>query len=85
MKERQIEIADNLRHLGGCFDDYAELQEMAKQRASELVSTLGLNPNEFCEISFWTNGVPELICITRFECDANGDVSYVCDDSQSTL
>lgn len=85
MKEREILIADDLRHLGECFDDYEELQEMARHRADELAPTLGLNPNEFCELSFWTNGVPELICITRFECDANGYVSYVCDDSQSTL
>lgn len=72
-------------HLGKNDDSFETLKSLSEEEAKSLCSTINLSIGEKKDVSFWTNGIPELIAVATFEKKANGEVVYEIDYSQSTL
>lgn len=72
-------------HLGKHGDSFEYLQSLSEKEAKSLCSTLELSTGEKKEISFWTDGISELIAVATFEKKSNGEVIYDMDYSQTTL
>lgn len=72
-------------HLGKHSDSFEYLKALSEKEAKSMCSTLELATGEKKEISFWTDGIPELIAVVTFEKKPTGEVIYRIDYSQSTL
>lgn len=72
-------------HLGKNGDSFETLKSLSEEKAKSLCSTINLSIGEKKDVSFWTNGIPELIAVVTFEKKVNGEVVYEIDYSQSTL
>lgn len=72
-------------HLGKHCNSFEYLQSLTEKEAKSLCSTLNLSTGEKKNISFWTDGIPELIAVASFEKKPDGEVVYEIDYSQSTL
>lgn len=73
--------------LGKVSDDYEALQRMCNDKSIELLKTMELKIGETKDVSFWTEGggFPELIAVSHFYKDENGNVMFSLDDSETTL
>lgn len=67
-------------------DSLKKLEAMCKAEAEKLLPSIEVK-DEKVSVACWTNGpgFAELIGVVYFEKDANGNVIYEFDDSESTL
>lgn len=64
--------------------DFKKNQHIARLKAEKIKNLIHLKEGDTKEIPFWTEDIPELICIGKFH-KQNEIVSYELDFSQSTL
>lgn len=72
-------------NVGSIYDSYDLLKSLCDDKSNELVNSIELNVGEKLEVVFWTDDIPELICVSKFTKDTFGMISYQLDFSQSTL
>lgn len=67
-------------------DSLEKLEELCKAEAEKLLPTIEID-NEGISVPCWTDGpgFTELIGVVYFRKDANGNIYYEFDDSESTL
>ena len=71
--------------LGKHSDSFEYLLSETDKKAQSMCSTLNISAGEKKEYAFWTDGIPELIAIVKFEKKSDGKIVYKVDYSQSTL
>lgn len=64
--------------------DNSVLKEQIVQKATELCKIIKLAPEERKSVTFWTEDIPELVCVAEYK-NNNGLISFNLDYSQSTL
>lgn len=72
-------------YCGNVDDNFDTLKKVCEAEASKLSVSLSVKSGEILEIPFWTDDIPELICVGKFFLSDNGCVKYDLDFSQSTL
>lgn len=73
-------------HCGCSTDEFDELEALCEKEAQKLSTTIAFpEGSSKVEVSFWTEDVPELICVGTFSKKRDGSVSYRLDFSESTL
>lgn len=72
-------------HCGSADDNFEALKKTCETEASKLSRSLIIESGKVVEIPFWTNDIPELICIGKFALSDKGIVEYELDFSESTL
>ena len=70
---------------GKTTDSIETLTKLCNEEAAKLAATIKNSTQSIEEVAFWTEDIPELICIGKFSKDANGSVVYQLDFSSSTL
>ncbi len=70
---------------GSANDDFTRLQALCRTEADTLATALAREAADEWEIPFWTNDVPELICVGTFRRQADGTVGYTLDFGVTTL
>lgn len=76
--EKQVSV-------GVMSDSMEELVALCHEKAGRIANAMSLNERETTEVTFWTRGVPELICVGKFVKGNDGKITYNLDFSQSTL
>lgn len=74
--EQQVEI-------GSVSDSMEKLTKLCHEKAEQLTKTMIIENDVM--VTFWTEDIPELICIATFSKNTNGNITYNLDFSQSTL
>ena len=74
-------------YLGSVNDSFDYLKQLCNDKSVELLKTIEVNEDNTIDVAFWTGGggFPELIGISRFIKDENGNLSFRLDFSESTL
>lgn len=72
-------------HCGKTMNSFEELKALCEQHANQLKLQLNISAHEKTIVTFWTEDVPELICIGTFEKDNSGETIFILDFSESTL
>ncbi len=70
---------------GKATDSYDKLVSICKEKSEELKRELDIAEQSVVTVSFWTGGMPELICVGEFSKNEDGEVVYHLDFSESTL
>ncbi len=70
---------------GSVWDSTKALHIMCNDEANELIKYVELRDGEELEVVFWTEDIPELICIAKISKNEFGLPVYTLDYSQSTL
>lgn len=67
-------------------DSLEKLEELCKAEAEKILPTIAIKDGDI-SVPCWTDGpgFAELIGVVHFKKDANGNVIYEFDDSESTL
>lgn len=69
---------------GKTNDSFEKLKRLCEIEAEKICLEIDVVSNSF-EIPFWTEDIPELICVGKFYKGENGVVRYDLDFSESTL
>lgn len=72
-------------HCGNTTDDFEKLKHLCKFEAEKLTANIVFSEEDIVKIPFWTNDIPELICIGHFYKNEKGVVTFDLDFSQTTL
>lgn len=76
--EKQVSV-------GMMSDNMEKLVALCYEKADRIANAMSLNEGETTEVTFWTRGIPELICVGKFVKGNDGKTIYEFDFSQSTL
>ena len=76
--EKQVSV-------GKVADSMEKLMQLCNEKAEQMTKTMAMNNGESQEVSFWTDDIPELICVGKFVKGNDGKTTYNLDFSQSTL
>lgn len=66
-------------------DSMEKLETLCKEKAEELKNKIDFSDGNTVDVSFWTEGMPELICVGHFEQNKLGEITFELDFSESTL
>ena len=66
-------------------DDFEYLKSLCYKKSEEKKDEIQKSTLSCVEISFWTEDIPELICIGKFWRNKEDKIIYELDFSQSTL
>ncbi len=72
-------------NVGSVTDNFESLQSMCNDKSNELLNSIELNCGEEMSVEFWTEDIPELICISKFTKNEAGMLTYHIDYSSSTF
>ena len=72
-------------HCGSVNDDYGQLQARCHSEAEKLAPRLAAEAGNEWNVPFWTEDVPELICVGSVRRTDGGTVMFELDFSQGTL
>lgn len=72
-------------HCGSANDDYEHLKALCHAEAEKLAAELAAETADAWEVPFWTEGLPELICVGTFWRTSDGTIAFELDFSQGTL
>lgn len=74
-------------YLGSVNDSFDYLKQLCNDKSVELLKTIEVNEDNTIDVAFWTGGggFRELIGVSRFIKDENGNLSFRLDFSESTL
>lgn len=70
---------------GKTSDSFEYLKSICMKKSEELKTKVEISNQLATTIAFWTEDIPELICVARFKKDDKGNVVYELDFSESTL
>ena len=71
--------------IGNVWNSLKDLNIMCNDKANEIIKYVELDDGEELEVVFWTEDIPELICIAKISKNEFGLPVYTLDYSQSTL
>ena len=71
--------------IGKTTDSFEKLEMLCKCESDRLVIEFSNQGIEDIEVVFWTDDIPELICVAKFSKNENKELIYELDFSQSTL
>ncbi len=71
--------------IGNVWNSLKDLNIMCNDKANEVIKYVELRDGEELEVVFWTEDIPELICIAKISKNEFGLPVYTLDYSQSTL
>lgn len=71
--------------IGNVWNSLKDLNIMCNDKANEIIKYVELDDGEELEVVFWTEDIPELICIAKISKNEFGLPMYTLDYSQSTL
>lgn len=71
--------------IGNVWNSLKDLNIMCNDKANEVIKYVELSEGEELEVVFWTEDIPELICIAKISKNEFGLPMYTLDYSQSTL
>lgn len=71
-------------HCGKTNDGFEKLKKLCEIEADEICLKINIESTPL-EIPFWTEDIPELICIGKFNKRDDGSMKYDLDFSKSTL
>lgn len=71
--------------VGSIGDSIEALYAMCNDKSVELIKSVELDNREDMQVVFWTEDIPELICVSRIIKSEAGFMAYSLDDSLSTL
>ncbi|MBQ8866773.1 MAG: hypothetical protein IJ013_03505 [Bacteroidaceae bacterium] len=66
-------------------DSIKKLEALCREKAEELKNKIEISNGNTVDVSFWTKGMPELICVGHFHQNKLGEITFVLDFSESTL
>lgn len=70
---------------GKKYDDIETLKVLCKKEAEQLLKAMEIPNGAKISIPFWTEDIPELICVGIFYKGENGEICYELDYTESTL
>ena len=71
--------------IGKISDSFEELERLCRYESDRLVTEFSNQGMENIEVVFWTDGMPELICVAKFSKGKDNKLVYELDFSQTTL
>lgn len=69
---------------GKTTDDFEYLKMLCKKEAEKLSTTIAFSQSTI-SVPFWTEDIPELICVGNFYRNTEGVIEFDLDFSQTTL
>jgi len=77
---------NNLKIVCGQDSDSMEkLEALCREKAELLINKIDFADRNTIDVDFWTEGMPELICVVHFQQNKLGEVTFELDFSESTL